>query len=81
MKDILERTKRVAQYMASTGSTVRQISKVFGISKSTVHYDISHRLPKIDTNLYNKVRQILDENFEQKNIKGGIATKNKYKRL
>ena len=81
MKDLYVRTKNIAMYIVDNKSTIRKTAIVFGLSKSTVHYDISHRLPKIDTNLYNKVRQILDENFEQKNIKGGIATKNKYKRL
>ena len=64
--------------MTSTGSTVRQISKVFGISKSTVHFDLTKRLPKIDAFLYAKVRKILDNNENEKSLRGGHATKNKY---
>ena len=78
MKDLFLRTKQVAYYIVETGSTVRQASKVFGIAKSTVHYDLTKRLKFVDCQLYMQVRQILDKNFQEKNIRGGNATRKKY---
>lgn len=81
MKDLCIRTKKIALCLIENSSTVREVAKMFGISKSTVHYDLTKRLPKYDLYLYEKVRQILDLNFQEKNIRGGIATKEKYKRI
>ena len=58
--------------------TVRGAARKFGISKSTVHKDITERLIKINPNLANKVREILDENKAERHIRGGMATKLKY---
>ena len=81
MADTIEdRACELAVYMIETGATVRAAAKRFGISKSTVHKDLSTRLPGYNHALYIKVRQILDENKAQRHIRGGMATKEKYKR-
>ncbi len=79
MKDLYSRTKEIAEYMITNNATIRKTAKVFGLAKSTVHYDLTKRLPKIDSVLYEEVRYILNINFQEKNIRGGISTKNKYK--
>ena len=78
---IKERTLQVASYIADTQETIRQTAKVFNLSKSTVHNDLSKRLAAVDEELYEKVKKILDKNFEEKHIRGGQATKNKYQEL
>ena len=75
---IEERAYELAVYMIETGATVRAAAKHFGISKSTVHKDLSQRLPKYNRALYAKVREILDENKAQRHIRGGMATREKY---
>ncbi|MBR5227087.1 MAG: sporulation transcriptional regulator SpoIIID [Clostridia bacterium] len=76
--DIEERVKKVAAYMIETGSTVRQVAKVFNISKSTIHKDISQRLEEINPMLAQEARKVLDKNKEERHIRGGMATKLKY---
>ena len=79
MADTMQRRAcELAVYIIDTGATVRAAAKKFGISKSTVHKDISQRLPQYNQSLYKKVRYILEENKAQRHIRGGIATKNKY---
>lgn len=73
-----KRACELAVYLIETGATVRAAAKQFGISKSTVHKDLSQRLPKCNVLLYKQVRCILDKNKAQRHIRGGIATKNKY---
>ncbi len=75
---IEERACELAAYMIETGATVRAAAKHFGISKSTVHKDLSQRLPNYNRTLYNSVRQILDVNKAQRHIRGGMATREKY---
>ena len=75
-----ERACELAVYMIQTGATVRAAAKHFGISKSTVHKDLSQRLPKCNRVLYLQVRKILDTNKAQRHIRGGMATKEKYKK-
>ena len=79
--DISERAVTFAKHILDSGDTVRQTAFIFGISKSTVHYDVSHRLKKIDFNLYKKVNKILEKNFNEKHIRGGNSTKNKYLKM
>ena len=74
-----ERARQLAVYMIETGSTVRTAAKHFGISKSTVHKDLSQRLPSYDPPLYQKVRRILDKNRQERHIRGGLATRRKYR--
>lgn len=81
MTDTIDRrTYELAVYMVQTGATVRAAAKHFGISKSTVHKDLSQRLPKHNKQLYLQVRQILDLNKAERHIRGGIATREKYKK-
>ena len=70
----------LGEYIYNTGATVRAAAKVYGISKSTVHKDVTERLEEIDYNLYLKVRDVLEKNKEERHIRGGEATKQKYKK-
>ncbi len=73
-----ERAVELGQYIIKTGATVRAAARVFHISKSTVHKDISERLKKIDPLLYRKVKKIMDKNRAERHIRGGDATRRKY---
>ena len=75
---IEERATKLAHYIIETKDTVRSTAKVFGISKSTVHKDVSERLLKINPSLARDVKKILDENKAERHIRGGMATKLKY---
>lgn len=75
---IEERATNLAHYIIDTGDTVRGAAKKFGISKSTVHKDVSERLTHINRALAIEVRKILDENKAERHIRGGMATKLKY---
>jgi len=75
---IEERAIKLAHYIIDTKDTVRGAAKMFGISKSTVHKDVSDRLTKINPSLAYEVRIILDENKAERHIRGGMATKLKY---
>ncbi len=80
MPDTIEkRACALAVYMIETGATVRSAAQHFGISKSTVHKDLSFRLKSIDRGLYMQVRKILDQNKQERHIRGGLATRRKYK--
>ena len=76
---IEERACALAVYMIETGATVRSAAQHFGISKSTVHKDLSQRLPRCNKHLYRQVRQVLDRNKQQRHIRGGMATRRKYR--
>lgn len=76
-----DRAAELGEYIVRNNATVRSAAKVFGISKSTVHTDVSERLKKSDYALYVKVRKVLDENKAQRHIRGGLATKEKYEHL
>ena len=78
---IEQRACELAVYMIESGATVRTAAKHFGISKSTVHKDLSQRLPKYNKRLYEQVRKVLDENKAQRHIRGGLATREKYRSL
>lgn len=79
MKDyIKKRAVLLGEYIAETKATVRDAAKVFGISKSTVHKDVTVRLEKTDRILHEKVAEILAENKSVRHIRGGMATKKKY---
>ena len=80
--DIIEdRAIKLAQYIIETKDTVRGTAKKFGISKSTVHKDVSERLKFINTILAKEVRKVLDENKAERHIRGGLATKLKYSNI
>jgi putative DeoR family transcriptional regulator (stage III sporulation protein D) len=81
MADTIERRAcELAVNIIETGATVRAAAQHFGISKSTVHKDLSQRLPQINRSLFSQVRCVLDENKAQRHIRGGIATRKKYQR-
>lgn len=73
-----ERPIAFGEYMVSRKATVRATAKAFGVSKSTVHKDLTQALPMLSPSLYRKVKAILEENKEQRHIRGGLATKRKY---
>ena len=80
MADTMEdRVCKLAVYMIETGATVRAAAQHFGISKSTVHKDLQQRLPQCNKRLYLQVRQVLDINKQPRHIRGGMATRRKYK--
>ena len=76
---IEERACELAVYIIETGATVRAAARHFGISKSTVHKDIVQRLPQYNPTLFSQVRKILETNKAQRHIRGGLATRQKYK--
>ena len=78
---IEDRAVELAHYIIDSKDTVRGTAKKFGISKSTVHKDLSQRLEKINLDLFTSVREILDENKAERHIRGGLATKKKYENL
>lgn len=79
MNDLIySRPEILANYIIEEESTIRKTALVFGLSKSTVHNDVSNKLPKINRTLYRVVKKILNKNFEEKHIRGGQATKLKY---
>lgn len=75
------RACQIAVYMIETGGTVRSAAKAFGISKSTVHKDLSEKLPEDAPLLYRQVRQLLERNKSERHIRGGMATRAKYRNM
>lgn len=73
------RAVALGEYIVNTGATVRAAAKVFNVSKSTVHSDVTFRLERINPPLFKEVRKILDVNKEERHIRGGIATREKYR--
>ncbi len=69
----------LGEYIAETGATVRAAAKVFKISKSTVHKDVTERLMRDDPQLYGLVKKVLEKNKSERHIRGGLATRKKYK--
>lgn len=79
MKEFLEeRAVKLGEYILQNKATVRKAAKAFGVSKSTVHKDVSERLKSVNLELYNSVKKILNINKAQRHIRGGYATKHKY---
>ena len=79
MKDYIEeRAISIANYIIESNATVRQTAKAFGVSKSTVHKDVTDRLMQINPALAKQARQVLDVNKSERHIRGGMATKEKY---
>lgn len=77
--DSYNRAVTLGKYIAETGATVRQCATIYNVSKSTVHTDVTRRLEKIDRNLSEKVRSVLEKNKSERHLRGGEATKRKYK--
>ena len=79
MKDYIEeRAVDIANYIIEEKATVRQTAKKFGVSKSTVHKDVTERLLQINPSLAHEARKILDVNKQERHIRGGLATREKY---
>ena len=78
---IEERAVKLANYIIETEDTVRGAAREFGISKSSVHKDVSQRLININYALFQEVRKILDKNKAERHIRGGMATKRKYSHI
>ena len=78
-EEIRARVVEIGEYIAATGATVRAAARLYGVSKSTVHKDMAQRLRYIDGELYRRVTKILTINREERHIRGGMATKRKYK--
>ena len=78
MGEFCTRPERLACYILDEKTTIRKTALAFGISKSTVHNDLSKRLKHINFSLYKKVKKLLNTNFEERHIRGGEATKQKY---
>lgn len=76
-----ERAVLLGEFMVANNSTVRSAAKVFGVSKSTVHKDLTERLPKIAPELFKDVKKILEKNKSERHIRGGLATKHKYEEI
>ena len=77
-KSLEERAVMLGEYIFENKSTVRRAAQKFGVSKSTVHKDVSERLKSINLNLYKEVKKILEINKLERHIRGGYATKSKY---
>ena len=77
---IEQRACELAVYIIETGATVRSAAKHFGVSKSTVHKDLSQRLPQCNKSLYKQVRPVLEQNKAERHIRGGLATREKYRK-
>ncbi|HHW09635.1 MAG TPA: sporulation transcriptional regulator SpoIIID [Firmicutes bacterium] len=81
MRDyIRRRVVDISQYIVDTRATVRQAAAVFGVSKSTVHKDVTERLPRVSKDLARRVKRVLERNKAERHIRGGEATKKKYNR-
>lgn len=78
-QDLMDRVIVEARYIVDNGATVRSTAKEFSYSKSTVHKDVSERLYYIDQSLYKKVKKVLQKNLAERHIRGGEATRKKYR--
>ncbi len=76
---IISRARALGEHIAATGDTVRGAGEKFGVSKSTVHKDVTERLRAIDSQLYERVHDILELNLNERHLRGGNATREKYK--
>ena len=81
MKETTERAVMLARYIVDTGDTVRGAAREFGVSKSTVHSDVAKRLRKINPALWKKCNKVLQHNKDERHLRGGKATKEKYIKL
>lgn len=76
---IQKRVLEICAYILETRATVRHAAEVFGVSKSTVHKDMTERLPSLNKELAGKIKQVLDHNKSERHLRGGEATRRKYK--
>ena len=81
MNHLNDRVLKETEYILRTNKTVREVANEFNVSKSTVHKDLQDRLPKINKDLYVKVQDLMQQHIDERHIRGGESTKNKYKNL
>ena len=81
VNNLNDRVLKETEYILKTNKTVREVANEFNVSKSTVHKDLQDRLPKINKNLYGKVQELMQQHIDERHIRGGESTKNKYKKL
>jgi len=82
LKDYIEeRALEIAKYIISSKTTVRDAARIFGVSKSTVHKDVTERLPRINPSVAMQVKEVMDQNKAERHIRGGRATKIKYQTI
>lgn len=81
MREVGGRAMVLGEYIVESGATVRATAKVFKISKSTVHKDVTERLRHENPLLYKEVKKVLEKNKQDRHIRGGLATREKYKKL
>jgi len=79
VETIDDRSILLAKHIIETKDTVRKTAKIFGVSKSTVHKDVTQRLEQINRSLHTEVQKVLDQNKSERHIRGGIATREKYR--
>ena len=80
MKDYIEqRVLEAAKYIIESKATIRKTAKIFGVTKSTIHKDVTERLPKINPQIAERAKSVLEYNKAERHIRGGNATKMKYK--
>lgn len=79
MRETEERAQLLGEYIVDTGATVRATAEVWGVSKSTVHKDVTDRLSREDPVLFRSVKKVLEKNKSERHIRGGLATRRKYK--
>lgn len=77
-RDIDARVIKEAEYVIRENATVRRVASVFGVSKSTVHHDVTIKLRYVDERLFKRVKRILNANLSERHIRGGMATRSKY---
>lgn len=77
---IAERVLDIANYLIEHNCTVREVAAVYCVSKSTAHKDLSERLPQIDKNVYQQICKVLSANWNERYLRGGLATQKKYKK-
>ena len=78
--NVEDRSIELGRHIVETHATVRSTAQRFGVSKSTVHKDVSERLRRLNPALYRQVKQVLEVNKAQRHIRGGLATREKYRR-
>ena len=81
MDELRQRVLTLASYIAENGATVRDAAKRFGVSKSTVHKDVTCRLKEYNRGMYEQVRDVLERNKSERHLRGGFATREKYRIL
>lgn len=81
INNLNDRVLKETKYILETNKTVREVASEFNVSKSTVHKDLQERLPKINKELYDKVQVLMQQHIDERHIRGGESTKNKYKKL